>query len=68
MFSEGDFANDSVYTFFAHTTNNRKEYNFNYHNLGLVILVGYSVNKKNNKNSILWKKVYIENLEKLEEL
>ena len=38
--------NDSVCAFFAHTANNRKEYNFNYHNLGLVILVGYSVNSK----------------------
>ena len=38
--------NDSVYAFFAHTANNRKEYNFNYHNLDLVILVGYSVNSK----------------------
>ena len=38
--------NDSVCAFFAHTANNGKEYNFNYHNLGLVILVRYRVNSK----------------------
>lgn len=38
--------NDSVCAFFAHAANNRKEYNFNYHNLDLVFLVGYSVNSK----------------------
>ena len=60
MFSEGDFANDSVYAFFAHTTNNRKEYNFNYHNLGLVILVGYSVNKKITRIQYCGKKCTLE--------
>ena len=60
--------NDSVCAFFAHTANNGKEYNFNYHNLDLVILVGYRVNSKRVQEFNIVEKVYIENLEKLEEL
>ena len=60
--------NDSVCAFFAHTANNRKEYNFTYHNLDLVILAGYRVNSKRVREFNIVEKVYIRNLEKLEEL
>ena len=60
--------NDSVCAFFAHTANNRKEYNFTYPNLDLVILEGYRVNSKRVREFNIVEKVYIRNLEKLEEL
>jgi len=60
--------NDSVCAFYTYTANNRKEYNFNYHNLDLVILVGYSVNSKRVQEFNFVEKVHIGNLEKLEEL
>ena len=52
--------NDSVCAFFAQTANNGKEYNFNYHNLDLVILVGYRVNLKEYKIPLLCKKCTLE--------
>ena len=60
--------NDSVCAFFAHTENNRKEYNFNYHNLDLVFLAGYRVNSKRVQKFTNVQKMHIGNLEKLEEL
>ena len=60
--------NDSVCAFFTHTANNGKEYNFNYHNLYLVILVGYRVISNRVQEFNIVEKVYIGNLEKLEEL
>ena len=44
---------DSVCAFFAHTTNDRREYNVKYYNLDVVILVGYRVNLKEYKIPLL---------------
>ena len=52
--------NDSVCAFFAQTANNGKEYNFNYYNLDLVILVGHIVNLKKYKIPLLCKKCTLE--------
>lgn len=52
--------NDSVCAKNAQTANNGKEYNFNYHNLDLVILVGYIVNLKEYKIPLLCKKCTLE--------
>jgi hypothetical protein len=52
---------DLVCAFFAHTANNRKEYNFNYHNLDLVFLVGYRVNSKRLQEFTNVQKMHIVN-------
>ena len=53
--------NDSVCAFFAHTANNGKEYNFNYHNLDLVFLVGYRVNSKRLQELTIVQRMHIGN-------
>ena len=52
---------DSVCAFFAYTANNRKEYNFNYHNLGLFILAGYRVISKRLQEFTIVQKMHIGN-------
>ena len=52
---------DSVCAFFAYTANNRKEYNFNYYNLGLFILVGYRVISKRLQEFTIVQKMHIGN-------
>lgn len=53
--------NDLVCAFFAHTANIGREYNFNYHNLGLVFLVGYRVNSKRLQEFTNVQKMHIRN-------
>ena len=61
IFLEGELLEDSVCAFFAHTANNRKENNFNYHNLDLFILVGYRVNWKRLQEFTIVQKMHIGN-------
>ena len=53
--------NDLVCAFFAHTANNGREYNFKYHNLDLVFLVGYRVNSKRLQEFTIVQKMHIGN-------
>ena len=61
IFLEGELLEDSVCAFFAHIANNGREYNFNYHILDLVFLVGYRVNSKRLQEFTNVKKMHIRN-------
>jgi hypothetical protein len=51
---------DSVCAFFAHTDNDGREINVKYYNLDVVILVGYRLNLKEYKISLMCKKCTLE--------
>jgi len=51
IFSENELNEEEVYAKFAHTYEDRKTYNANYHKLDAIIAVGYSVNFKRLRSS-----------------